>query len=1336
MKKYRNRQTLLFLAAVLLFALQIPISSAAEKEHIQLSSPAIRHTSVEQVKKGDDLYFSAEAAADTVILYYKQHAELPYRGIPMEVEPGKQNGYIAKLESESIASDKVQYYIEAQAGRSSVKTDVYTVALKGVRTDTQKLPELLITEMAVDTSNTGAKDGYEFIEVYNNTNKAVHLNNYKMKYRHPEKGKESDNVWPFERDDVAIPSGQTHVFWVKNRSNGHLTEDDFNQHYGVHLREGKTLSVLKGSGLANTAPREVIICTNSGEEVASARYQSKPDKTDVTKNKALLYRYPLDGTKHMKMISAGEETPSPGSLLKAQVPSQTVTVMPDREKPAIHDMTDHQAVKPGETIQLLADMKDNRQVKQAQFFYRMNDDEPFTEVRVEKSRNDGLYRHNIYFAELIGKEKVEYYMRAGDGSNVTATEKKTIPLEQRILKGLRLNVSEGGTVSGKMLLKATAEKPPFETTIRIDGIEQKKGESALEKKAYFAFDVNQTNLYFKNAITIGRRVQKVFDDSRRRYTTITVPVSPEEFKKGKPFAIKVRSGTKSTPFEQSAEENRDDFVLKNPRLILADGTIIRDEQYDDPKAELPAGDGPGAREWYEFRFSIPEAKFTSLASQWHTHAWDEGPHIVEAENGEERLIRRVTVDNTGPEIKTSLKDGRTYKGSFEINAVAHDKWSGVKSIKAVLDGKKIALPYFISSAGLDAGKHELKIKAEDSAGNLSIVKKAFYIKEEKPEKPSQVKNTPGSTQAKLAVRVKDPTKDKMKVSFHQGFQYTVKDEEHVDVSANESGTEPPQSFAVRGEKALTKEERSGMSAPDGKGFETSSTTKFPYHRFDVKVDENTGPNDKVEVRWRGSSLPGRKVSMFAWNWTSKRWETLTFHVAKDEKPFTLKGSIKAADYIRQSKASIIIQDQIQLSQNDYTFVWMSDTQYYSESYPHIFERQVKWIAEQKDKLNIQYVFHTGDLVDEADQPLQWKRADQFMKVLDDHQVPYGVLAGNHDVSHKDRSYLKFGRYFGERRFKQKPHYGGSYQNNKGHYDLISSGGNDYIMVSMGWGIGKKELQWIDDVLKRHPDRKAILSFHEFLLVSGSRSPIGEKIFEQIIKRNPNVIAVLSGHYHSSNLKVDRLDDNGDGKPDRKVYQMLADYQGGPEGGQGYLRILHVDPKHDTIHVKTYSPYLDDYNFYDPHQFGPKDEFNIKTDLKPRKKKVKTDYFELNVFSNKEIGKAKTVKSGKTASVTWKDLQPNTTYFWYAAASDHYGGKSRSQMWKLTTKDDGMKSFLIDQTAGVGSALWQLSGSPPPAGMKLKQAKLEPSGMKNPPIAVIGFWLAAVFICERKKHLFS
>ena len=176
-----------------------------------------------------------------------------------------------------------------------------------------------------------------------------------------------------------------------------------------------------------------------------------------------------------------------------------------------------------------------------------------------------------------------------------------------------------------------------------------------------------------------------------------------------------------------------------------------------------------------------------------------------------------------------------------------------------------------------------------------------------------------------------------------------------------------------------------------------------------------------------------------------------------------------------------------------------------------------------------------------------------------------------------------------------------YVKNDAAYLSDMNGAEDYKKKIADYAVGERMLDigagggvMLDLLTDQHPeaevigiDLSAILAFHEFLFVSGSRSPIGEKIFEQIIKRNPNVIAVLSGHYHSSNLKVDKLDDNGDGKPDRKVYQMLADYQGGPEGGQGYLRILHVDPKHDTIHVKTYSPYLDDYNFYDPHQFGPK-----------------------------------------------------------------------------------------------------------------------------------------------------
>lgn len=45
-----------------------------------------------------------------------------------------------------------------------------------------------------------------------------------------------------------------------------------------------------------------------------------------------------------------------------------------------------------------------------------------------------------------------------------------------------------------------------------------------------------------------------------------------------------------------------------------------------------------------------------------------------------------------------------------------------------------------------------------------------------------------------------------------------------------------------------------------------------------------------------------------------------------------------------------------------------------------------------------------------------------------------------------------------------------------------------------------------------------------------------------------------------------------------------------------------------------------------------------------------------------------VPSGETATVVWKDLEPNQTYFWYVVAEDQYGGYTRSKVWSFMTKD--------------------------------------------------------------------
>lgn len=409
--------------------------------------------------------------------------------------------------------------------------------------------------------------------------------------------------------------------------------------------------------------------------------------------------------------------------------------------------------------------------------------------------------------------------------------------------------------------------------------------------------------------------------------------------------------------------------------------------------------------------------------------------------------------------------------------------------------------------------------------------------------------------------------------------------------------------------------------------------------------------------------------MYAWNYRTNEWQPVDSFVAKDHKPFTLKASVIASDFVRKSKMNVIVQDEIPPAKDMYTFAWMSDTQYYAESYPHIFDKQTAWIKNNQKQLNIKYVFHTGDIVDDSADIRQWKNADRSMSVLDKSGIPYGVLAGNHDVGHKDGSYRAFGKYFGSHRFDKKLHYGGSYKNNRGHYDLISSNGNDYIMLYMGWGITDEDIAWMNQVLKKHPDRMAVLAFHEYLLVSGNRSPIGEKIFKKVVKPNPNVVMVLSGHYHSAMRKTDELDDDGDGKPDRLVHQMLADYQGGPEGGQGYLRLLQFDQANDMVHVSTYSPHLQDKNYYDTDTYGNKDEFSLSLDLKPRVKKVETDYFECNVYTNEELGKREQVKSGDTAEFRWDDLEPHSVYYWYTIVEDSFNGKTKSPIWKFKTKKE-------------------------------------------------------------------
>jgi hypothetical protein len=1238
--------------------------------------PVITHTPVTEGKWQEDIKIEANVSDNeevvSVVLSYRFQENGEYKSIPMELINAETNTYSAIISKESILTNEVFYKIQAFDGTQTAETAEQKITIESESFDMQKLPPLLITELVPDSTNVNGLDGYEFIEIYNNSSKDIHLKDYKLHYRYPMDGPEADLVWGAEKEDIILPSGKTMVFWIINKGNQDKTVADFNTHYGTQLVENENIAKIYSNGMSNTNHNGIAIATNTGHDIVVAYYNDEPNVKDTAADKGILYTFPKDGSLNMKKYSSAKENATPGQVAPVQVPNQPVILPEDNEKPAFEDLTTQKQVSEYENIQLLFDAKDNQQVKTVRLFYKHNEAAEYKAVDLIQDFNDNLYHYTIYSPELIGKTFIEYYLIISDGTNDVTTEKQKISIiQEEKQQGIRLNVTDETILNKTAVIKASSNGITS-TTIEIDSKDvTAETKPALEDQAYFAVDVKKTNLYFKNGITIGDEVLLIFDDTINQYVTLTVPIDSKYFEKGRGTTISVRSGTKVSPFDQESEENRDDFYIKNARLVLKDGTVLYDSNYTNPEKEISVGDGASSQETVDFTFTIPDEKYNAKAYVWDTTKVAEGTHIIKATDGKNTVTANVKVDNTAPVMLPSIEEGKEYKGEFTIHAETKDEIAGVSKVEATLDGKPITLPLTTSSAELSKGKHTLTFTAVDHAGNSASKTVTFSTVEEHPFSPEVLspKHQEGkaSTSPKLKVKVSDPTKDNLHVTFFKGYQYKSGEKENLSFYQNNVDREPPKEMIPHGETALTDEELKKLEKADSQYVTTKSTAQFPYQRFQVKLDKEIDANDEIELNWEGKSLLGRKVTMYAWNYTTNKWEALSWKVAENDENFTLQGTVKGTDYIKDQTVQVMVQDEIASTpQFNYTFVWMSDTQYYSESYPHIFKRMTEWIAEKQQELNIKYVFHTGDLVDVAEDEVQWNHANDAMSILDKQNIPYGVLAGNHDVGHKTGDYNQYSKYFGEERFKGKDYYGESYKNNRGHYDLISVNGNDFIMIYMGWGVSDEDIAWMNQVLAKYPDRMAILNFHEYLLVSGNRSPIGNKIYEEVVIPNKNVIAVLSGHYHDSETLVDEVDDNKDGTTDRKVYQMLADYQGGPEGGQGFMRLLHVNPVENKIYVKTYSPYLNRYNYYDSTTYPGKDEFVIDMNLQPQEKVVATDKFEVNVFTDEKIGEVAQVKDNEIAEVEWKNLSEGKEYGWYVIVSDDFKGKSRSNIWTFTT----------------------------------------------------------------------
>lgn len=569
---------------------------------------------------------------------------------------------------------------------------------------------LYITEIRPNDSNRNADYGsaendlMECLELTNTTDQVIDLNQeYELSYRVKEGSYKALPIYQYAANDdptqcagstegCTVPAHSTVVLWCYRAGYGleqgtgyqtFPTLAEFRAAYSIP-DEVPVYIFTAQNGLGNTLRGFDLYKKGEGETKTLVSRYFWDGVSDLKDNKSVDLKVSIEGP--LMEVYAAQSTTNMGVVSDGQI-----TFMADDGSSPIVKLST--SPYDAEALKVLEDGLQQGESLRIPYSYAGTETLPVTyaELCWKTDKMDGyevfqttsfaIYNKWYAFIQdgyLQGADWVEYYVRFHNAYRCTQTEPVKVQIHNDAEQtGLRVNFNSTDVssqpYSGTVQISAKDYSGAATPTFTLDG-ETLGSAAAMERGAYFVFDYTGVDSYFKNGLTTGgdTEVTGTIIGTFSKCSTIpadgclAMPVEQQYFTYNPDgsatIELTLRPATYGSCWEAYTDENNEDFVASNLRLVLRDGRVLTPDtcvgqnittlatETLNATGPIKIGDSANQYIYVKMTFTIPAGYADARALALDTTALADGDHtLTVTTEGQEQNIS-FKVQNTEPVV--------------------------------------------------------------------------------------------------------------------------------------------------------------------------------------------------------------------------------------------------------------------------------------------------------------------------------------------------------------------------------------------------------------------------------------------------------------------------------------------------------------------------------------------------------------------------------------------------------------------------------------------------------------------------------------------------------------